>query len=314
MGMVEHKTTHMNSFSIVIITYNRPRDLLALLRNLVRCCADSSLLKEIVIVNNASTDDYSEVEGFLQAEQSVHVCYHRSATNLGVAGGRNLAVTMCSAEYLVMLDDDCEMESGGFLESLRDAFNSNLGKRPIGVISFYVKYFSNLQPQVNAFPHKDYFGRQHLESFETYYFAGGAHAVRRDLFLSIGGYPEDFFYGMEEYDLSYRVIKEGFCIQFLRRVVMLHKESPEGRKPRREVLLMMWRNKSIVAWKYLPIAYCVSTVALWSLYYLRGSRGDLLGFVRQFFQLLRIPQDIARNPLSADDMKYLRQCQARLFY
>lgn len=304
----------MNSFSIVIITYNRPRDLLALLQNLVRCCADSSLLKEIVVVNNASTEDYSEVEGFLQAEESVHICYHRANSNLGVARGRNLAVTMCSSECLVMLDDDCEMESVGFLEHLRDAFNSNLGGRPIGIISFYVKYFSTLEPQVNAFPHKDYSGRQHLESFETYYFAGGAHAIRRDLFLSVGGYPEDFFYGMEEYDLSYRVIKEGFCIQFLRGVVMLHKESPEGRKPRREVLLMMWRNKSVVAWKYLPITYFVSTVVLWSLYYLRGSRGDLRGFVQQFFQLSRIPLDVSRNPLRTDDMKYLRQCRARLFF
>lgn len=304
----------MNRFSIVIITYNRQRDLLSLLKNLVENCSGSPLLEEIVIVNNASPQSYDEVEEYIEKVSVVSINYYRSPENLGVTGGRNLAVTKCKGNFLVMLDDDCEMAKGDFLSALSKAFHGPDAQRPVGIISFYVKYFDNMSPQINAFPHKGYHERKNLASFETYYFAGGAHAIRRELFLEVGGYPEDFFYGMEEYDLSFRVIKSGYSIQFLRSVVMLHKESPEGRKPRREVLAMMWRNKSVVAWKYLPRVYFLSTMVLWSLYYLRFSRGDLPGFAWQLARVLRIPLDVARNPLSRDDMKYLRRCEARLWY
>lgn len=304
----------MNRFSIVIITFNRQRDLLSLLKNLVENCSSSPLLEEIVIVNNASPESYDEVETYIDQVSDVSINYYRSPVNLGVTGGRNLAVTKSNGDILVMLDDDSEMARGDFLGALSRAFHGPETKRPVGIISFYVKYYDTLAPQINAFPHKGYHERKDLESFETYYFAGGAHAIRRELFLEVGGYPEDFFYGMEEYDLSFRVIKSGYSIQFLRSVVMLHKESPEGRKPRRAVLAMMWRNKSMVAWKYLPTVYFFSTMALWSLHYLRYSRGDLPGFARQLVRVLRIPLDVSRNPLSGDDMKYLRRCEARLWY
>ena len=64
-----------------------------------------------------------------------------------------------------------------------------------------------LEMQVNAFPHKNFSSYlRDQDFFQTYYYAGGAHAIRREVLDRTGNYPVDFFYGMEEYDLSYRIL------------------------------------------------------------------------------------------------------------
>jgi len=49
------------SISILIITYNRPDDLLELLQS-IRMQKDISSLKEVLVLNNASTVSYAAVE------------------------------------------------------------------------------------------------------------------------------------------------------------------------------------------------------------------------------------------------------------
>ncbi len=76
--------------------------------------------------------------------------------------------------------------------------------------------------------------RKDWHHFETGYFVGCAHAIHRDIFEKTGYYPTNFFYGMEEYDLSYRAIDAGFDIVYDDRVIILHKESPLGRQTKKE--------------------------------------------------------------------------------
>src|SRR5207237_522959 len=58
------------------------------------------------------------------------------------------------------------------------------------------------------------------------YFLGGAHAMRRALFESIGGYHADFVYGEEELDLSYRTIQAGHEIYYAPDIVVHHDPMP----------------------------------------------------------------------------------------
>ena len=56
----------MKPLSFIIITYNRPGDMLELLQNIATMDDADKLLEEIIIVNNDSTDDYSRVKNFIQ--------------------------------------------------------------------------------------------------------------------------------------------------------------------------------------------------------------------------------------------------------
>lgn len=288
--------------------------MLALVKNIAQLDRAEELLQDVVIVNNASTVDYSATKDFIAIHPEIPFRYIDSPENLGVARGRNFAVQHSEGKYLIMLDDDAEMGNKDCLEVLLKEFEQPSSARETALISFRVEYFDNRMLQANAFPHKDLEAHKDLERFDTYYFAGGAHAIRRDLFLQLGGYPLDFFYGMEEYDLSYRLINAGYAIRYAGRVLMLHKESPLGRNTKKEKLAMLWLNKSKVAWRYLPMPYYWSTVFMWSLEYLKKTNFDLAGWIKGWKNALRIRSTEKRNEISKAAMDYLKIVNARLWY
>lgn len=288
--------------------------MLALVQNIASLDNARDLLEEIVIVNNCSTADYSAVENFISLNQSLPFMYFKAPENLGVARGRNFGLDKGRAPIVIMLDDDSELQNRNCLSQIIAAFSLQAGDRDKAIISFKVLYYSTLEMQQNALPHKRYEEFKDRHSFETYFYAGGAHAIRRDVLRLTGNYPVDFFYGMEEYDLSYRIINAGFSIVYSDKIIMLHKESPQGRKPKREKIRMMWVNKSKVAYKYLPAIYFYSTALMWSLQYLKMSGADLPGFLKGWSQVKKIPASEQKQPLTPASLAYLKKVKARLWY
>ena len=303
----------MKPFAFILITYNRPDDLLALLKNISQLDNISGLLEEIILVNNASTTDYSEVERFITANPHLPIVYHYSSENLGVARGRNFAIQKSTAPILIMLDDDAELQNSDALVRLAEEFDKPSPK-PLAIVSFKVLYYDTREMQQNAFPHKRFNEYKDKSYFETYYYAGGAHAITKEALGKVGSYPTDFFYGMEEYDLSYRLLNAGYSIVYSDSVVMLHKESPLGRKPKNEKLRMMWLNKSKVAWRYLPKKYFYSTAMMWSFQYLKITKFNVPGFLKGWKQISGIPKSEKRTPLKPVTINYLKKLHARLWY
>lgn len=288
--------------------------MLALARNITTLDGVTELVEEVIVVNNASTSDYSPVRAFLSENSHVPFRYIDAPSNLGVAKGRNFAIQQGRAPILIMLDDDAELKGKDSLYQLQEAFKSPHSRRPVAIVSFKVLYFSTGEMQQNAFPHKRFDKYKDLHFLETYYYAGGAHAITRAAIEQVGMYPEDFFYGMEEYDLSYRLIDAGYSITYSDQVVMLHKESPLGRSPHRDKVRMMWINKSKVAWRYLPKIYFFSTTLMWSVEYLRKTGFDFSGWRKGWKEVMAIPRNEQRKSIGVEAKKYLRLTGARLWY
>ncbi len=288
--------------------------MLALAKNITLLDHATDLLEEVIVVNNASTADYSSVESFMLSQEHIPFRYIHSAENLGVAKGRNYALQQGKAPVIIMLDDDSELQHKDSLVKLLQEFDLNNTERPKAIISFKVLYFETLEMQVNALPHKKFEEYKNKAFFQTYYYAGGAHAIKREAIEKAGLYPEDFFYGMEEYDLSYRILEAGYSIVYSDKIVMLHKESPLGRTTKREKLRMMWVNKTKVSWRYLPKKYFYSTAMMWSLEYLKKSGIDFSGFIKGWKQVSEIPSTEKKYTVSNDTLNYLRNVDARLWY
>lgn len=185
----------MKPLSFIIITYNRPEDMLALAKNITLLDHATDLLEEVIIVNNASTTDYSSLDSFILSQEHIPFRYIHAAENLGVARGRNFALQQGKAPIIIMLDDDAELQHKDSLLKLMQEFELNNTNRPKAIVSFKVLYFENLEMQVNAFPHKKFEQNKDKNFFQTYYYAGGAHAIKREALEKAGLYPEDFFYG-----------------------------------------------------------------------------------------------------------------------
>ena len=80
------------SISILIITYNRAEDTRALLENLKEQKDFHTHVGEVLLLNNASTTDYSSVDTFLNENPDFPVNYIVHEENLGVAKGRNFLI------------------------------------------------------------------------------------------------------------------------------------------------------------------------------------------------------------------------------
>lgn len=303
----------MKPLSFIIITYNRPKDALELLQNISQLQEASELLEDVIVVNNASTDDYLQVKNFYYP--NVPVVYIECNENLGVTKGRNFALQYAKGEIIIFLDDDAVLQNRDALVNVAESFKkAGFENRPVGIVSFKILYYETLQMQVNGLPHKQFDKYKDKTEFFTYYFAGGAHAIKRNILKETGNLPAEFFYGMEEYDLSYRVLDNGYCIKYDSSIVMLHKESPLGRKPKSEKQRMMWVNKSKVAYRYLPKRYFYSTAIMWSIEYLIKVGFDVTGWLEGWKQILMIPRKERKTKLKQSTLEYLKKVEARLWY
>jgi len=303
------------SLSILIITYNRAEDTLALIEDLKTQVNLSQHVGEILLLNNASTTDYTVIDQFLQDNPNFPIKYTLHDKNLGVAGGRNYLIQRAKFPFLMMLDDDMVFPERNSIEKAAVLWSKPQFKDlKIAIITIGVFYYDTRERQKSALPHKQFELYKDKDWFLTYYFAGGAHIVRREVFDEIGLYPEDFFYGMEEYDLSYRIIEAGYALGYDDSVRVLHKESPTGRVTNKQKLGMMWYNKSVVAWRYLPKRYFYSTLLMWGIHYLIKSKFDLKGFFQIAKKIRTISSNIPKQKMGKKALIYLKTVHARLWY
>ena len=301
----------MNKIAIIIITYNRPADMLALAMNIEKLSSKKELLEEVIIVNNNSTESYNKVKLFIQENPSTPFKFIESKENLGVSRGRNFAIEQSTAPILVLMDDDAEFQDNDVLNRINDSVVEN---PKAGILAMKILYFQNRQFQINAFPHKSFEEKKHLQSFNTYYFAGCGNIIVKEAFNKAGAFPTDFFYGMEEYDLSYRVLDAGYTIKYIANIVLLHKESPEGRQTKSDKIRGMWVNKTKVAWRYLPMPCYFTTAIMWSMFFLLNSKFDLIGFINGWLAIVTIPFNEKRNKVSKLSQEYLNKVEARILF
>lgn len=304
-----------NGISILIITYNRPADLLELLQSLGTQNNASALLDEVLVLDNASTVSYEAVTDYIAQRPDLKINFIQSDENLGVARGRNKLMTMAKGKWLLVIDDDVLFLKPDDLQRIagypQKAF---FAATNTAVFDLRVIYYDTKEVQVTAFPHKKYDQYKDKKQFLTSYYIGCAHLMRRDVLDITGVYPTDFFYGMEEYDLSYRILDAGFTIGYDDEVTIEHKESPLGRQPNAQKLQMQWVNKSKVAWRYLPFPYFISTAFMWSLQYLKNTKWDLKGFFTGIGKVAHIPFKEKRKRVRSATMAYLHKVQARLTF
>jgi len=302
------------TISILIITYNRPDDLLDLLKS-IRKQNDLSALKEIMILNNASTVSYKEAEEFIHKNPQLKIKYSVSTENLGVSRGRNKLMSEATGDYFLVLDDDIIFQKETGFENIKQSFTNTLFKEEnTGIITFRVIYYDTKEVQQTAFPHKRYEELKDKSFFLTYYFAGCAHLLKKELLEKTGFYPTDFFYGMEEYDLSYRAINAGYSLGYDATVTFEHKESPKGRQANDKKLSSQWVNKSKVAWKYLPARYYASTMLAWSIEYRKKIKGHWGTYFSSWKKALSIPFTEKKKKISKEAIEYLKKVKARLWY
>lgn len=300
-------------FSFIIISFNRAEDTIDAVKNVLQLDNVSGCTKEIVVLNNASTQDYSLFVNYLNslsADERNCINYIHHTENLGVAGGRNFCIRKATGKYLLFMDDDAEITNKDVIQKVLNLYKKYETEN-LAIIGFLGK---NPFTGKTEMPLKNpdlIKGKQ--EIFYNLFFGYG-HVFLKSLIEETGYYEDDFFYGMEEYDLSYATIKAGYSILFTQDILVLHKQNPNGREPDKTTYARMFSNKMVVVYKHLPLQYVITHFILWSTYLLVKSGFDIVLYFQTLKKLRQRLKTVLRNVMNKQGLEYLHKVGARLLY
>lgn len=212
--------------SIITINYNQPHytsQLLASLKNI------SYPNWEVVVVDNGCSEEGKSK----LPENYPNLKYVCSEENLGFAGGNNLGIKKSQGDYVLLLNNDTEVEPA-FLQPMVDLMENN---RAIGIVSPMLIYQESgkvqyagakaINPITGRGKKLGHLGEpeQHTLCFPTELAHGAALLFRRELLTKIGYLFEGFFLYYEEHDWTEQAKKAGYQVYFQGNSQVYHKES-----------------------------------------------------------------------------------------
>ena len=200
--------------TVVVLTFNRCREVLRTLAALERAVDDA----RIVVVDNASSD------GTADAIASRHPAVHlvRLAGNLGAAA-RNEGARAATTSYVAFCDDDTWWLPGA-LATAAAALDAHprLAAVTARVVVGAARREDPTNARMAASPLSNSLG---VDGAEILGLLGGACMVRRDAFLAAGGYHRRFFLGGEERLLAVDLAAAGWRMAYLPAAVVCHEPS-----------------------------------------------------------------------------------------
>jgi N-acetylglucosaminyl-diphospho-decaprenol L-rhamnosyltransferase len=221
------------ALAVVILTYNSADEIVECLRSVRR--DDPSC--EIVIVDNASTDD--SVARVRASFPDVRIVLNER--NVGFAAAANQGVRETESEVVVLLNPDCDVRAGT-LAAFEDAMRDHPRAGAVGALVRNTD--GSVQPTKRAFPSlwqsflhatigtvwPDNPGTRAYvladvsfdEPRQVGWIAATAVAYRRAAFDAVGGFDESFFFFVEDVDLCKRLRDAGWEIWFEPRAEVVH--------------------------------------------------------------------------------------------
>ncbi len=197
------------------------------------------------------------------------------AENVGIPAGRNEGAARATGDTLVFLDDDAQVAPGDGVGRALTRFDT---EPDLAVVGFRI---ADPATGATARRHVPRLGRSDpSRSGDVTSFLGGAVAIRRAAFESVGGLPAAFFYSLEETDLAWRLLDAGWRVAYDADAVVHHPPTSIARHA--EGARRTARNRVLMARRLLPAPLAPIYVTTWFVLSLVRSRtlGPLLDGTR----------------------------------
>ena len=210
--------------SIVVPVY----DGAPLTRDCLDLVVDAELAAQIIVVDDASTD---ETEALLSSYGD-KITVLRNASNLGFAGSCNRGAQAATGEFVVLLNNDTLPQPGWL-----DALVAHADRYPEAGIVGAKLLFADGRVQhagvafgPNAMPYHLYYGLPGEHPAVNHWrrmnaVTAACMLVRRDLFDELDGFDEGFVNCAEDVDLCLRAVALGHEVHYCPDATLYHLES-----------------------------------------------------------------------------------------
>jgi GT2 family glycosyltransferase len=222
--------------SFIIATRDRKNDLKKCLQSIY----DQNYKNiEIIVVDNDSSDSsFNMVSCGFPEVKLINL-----DRNIGCPGGRNIGFLNSSGDILFFLDDDSKISKNAALNVI-NLFSED---KKLSIISPKIieDGFARNPPGINK--------KTNINRYIPFF--SGISAIRRTVFENVGLFPIEFLYGVEENDLSIRLLNAGGRILYSPDVVVSH--FPASDRNINFETQQRIENGIIFLWKYAPITRAI---------------------------------------------------------
>lgn len=223
-------------------------------RHIIHHCLDS-LRKidypkektEIIVVDNGSKDGSAD---FIKKEY-LEVVLLRNNENLGFSAPNNSAAKKAKGEYLVFVNNDMRVEKEWLSKLIEGIMTKeNAATCSSKILSWDGKKIDHGGADSDVFMNARLEGYQEEntpDSFnqekEILFPLGGSMIIKKQLFLEIGGFDDDFFAFYEDVDLGIRLKIMGYKNYFVPDSIVYHMHSATAKKiPIEKLRVLQLRN------------------------------------------------------------------------
>ncbi|MEE4538580.1 MAG: glycosyltransferase [Erythrobacter sp.] len=226
--------------SIVISTKDRFDDLVVA----VESCLRQNAGAEIIVIDDGSTDA-TPTEFALRFPKVNYVRHDKSA---GYIVRRNEGARLASGDIIFSIDDDAEFKSPDIVEQVLNEFENDI----VGAVAIPLIEPNLANTVFQRAPHPE-------GIWTTSTFKGTAYAVRRSVFLELGGFRDRLIHQGEEKDFCVRMLEAGFVVRLGRGSAIYHYESPK--RDLRRMNFFGRRNDVLFVWQNVPSIYLLPHAA-----------------------------------------------------
>lgn len=230
------------SVSAIIPTFRRTQLLISTISRIKNCCPAPN---EILVHIDAGD---SETDGHLRSAHP-DITIISSQSRQGPGGGRNLLVEAARNEYIASFDDDSWPVDGDYFASANQLLNRY---RTISLFACNIIEADRVCAGEETLTEKS----SSQYPVETTSFGGGGCFFRKSRFQKTGGYvPLENAYGMEESDVSLKLIDAGEQIGFISDLFVYHDCDRKSRHAQSCLNAAQIRNIALLAYLRYPIMY-----------------------------------------------------------
>lgn len=280
--------------TLVITTRNRKESL----RGALASALAQTARLEVLVLDDGSNDGTSEL--VRQEFPGVHL--HRFDKSAGLIQRRNDGARLASAPILFSIDDDAAFSSPNTVQQTLAEFDTDR----VGAVAIP---FVNVQGSAQINQRAPAPG-----VFVTATFTGTAHALRRDLFLQLGGYRAQLIHQGEESDYCIRMLDLGYIVRLGTADPIHHFESP--RRDFRRMDFYGRRNDVLFAWHNVPGAALLPHLAATTWNGVRfavrqGRISPMLRGIAAGYFAMPITERSARRPVRRTTYRLFRELKVR---